>query len=206
MKINKVIKTLVASNIFLNAGWGLLAPIFAVFILKDIKGGSVEIAGFASMIYWFTKSFLQIPIGKYLDKNHGEKDDFWFMVIGLFISGLVPIGYLVSSLPWHIYALQVLYAIGMAMVIPSWSAIFTRHIDRGSEALEWSVESTSLGFSAGIAGGAGGLLSALIGFKIVFALVSAFTITASLLLFFAKDSVSPINKRIPRRFPFRLPF
>lgn len=193
--INKVIKTLISSDVVLNIGWGLLGPIFAIFILKDIAIGDVQeaakIAGFASLVYWLVKSFLQIPIGIYLDKSREEKDDFWFMVLGTFLSGFIPFGYLISSLPWHIYLCQIVYAIGMAMVIPSWSGIFTRHIDKGQEAFEWGLESTALGFGVGVAGAIGGLMVAIFGFKTVFLLVGSFTfLSVFLLLLIYKDLVA----------------
>ena len=35
--VNKIVKTLVFSNFFLNSAWGLLAPIFAIFIIQNIE-------------------------------------------------------------------------------------------------------------------------------------------------------------------------
>ncbi len=200
--INKIIKVLITSDFFLNLGWGLLSPVFAIFILQHIAfentSEAAKIAGFSALFYWISKSFLEIPIGRYLDKNHGEKDDFWFMAIGTFITALVPIGFLFSSLPWHIYFFQVIHAVGMAMTLPSWLAIFTRHIDRGKEAFEWGMETTSIGAGAGIAGGLGGIIAGVFGFKILFILVSALTMFSAILLLLVKNNVSPKNKEAVR--------
>lgn len=208
--INKIIKTLIVSDFFLNSGWGLLGPVFAIFLVQKIAAGNptegAKIAGFASLTYWIVKSSLQIPIGRYLDKTRGEKDDFWFMVLGTFLTGFTPLGYLISSLPWHIYGFQVLHALGMAMVIPSWSAIFTRHIDKGREAFEWSLESTFLGFGAGIAGAVGGILAAIFGFRIIFILVGAFTMVSAGLLLLIHKEIAPRDNLFPRIPPFSLPF
>src|SRR3989344_2290019 len=101
--VNKIVKILITSDFFLNLGWGLLGPIFAIFIVQNIAIENVseaaKVAGFASLSYWAVKSMLQIPIGHYLDRNHGEKDDFWFMITGTFIAGFIPLGYLISSQP-----------------------------------------------------------------------------------------------------------
>jgi predicted MFS family arabinose efflux permease len=125
----------------------------------------------------------------FLDKNHGEKDDFWFMFVGMCIVSLVPIGYLFATLPYHIYILQVIYAAGMAMVLPSWLAIFTRHIDKGKEALEWSMETTAIGTGAGIAGGLSGVVVSIIGFKALFLLVSGFTMISTIMLLIIRKNV-----------------
>ena len=196
--INKVIKVLISSNFTLNSGWGLLAPVFAIFLVQKIAAGNIveaaEIAGFASLVYWFTKSLLQIPIGRCLDKNREEKDDFWFMVVGIFLASFTPIGYLFSSCAEHIYLMQIVHAIGMAMVVPSKLAIFTRHIDRGEEAFEWGMESTSLGFATGVAGAIGGILVAIFGFSIIFILVGGFTMLSACLLLLIRKEISPRGK------------
>jgi len=199
---NKIIIVLIASDFLFNLGWGLMAPIFAIFLFQNVAleniSEAAKIAGFASLIFWIVKSLLQIPIGHYLDKNHGEIDDFWFMVTGTFMMAFVPIGYLFSTQPWHIYLLQVFYAIAAAINIPSWSAIFTRHIDKGKEAFQWGSRSTFLGLAAGTAGGVGGIAVAFFGFKLVFIFVSLFTLLSAFLLLVVRNDISPKNKSIPR--------
>jgi predicted MFS family arabinose efflux permease len=191
--LNKIIKTLIISDFFLNLGWGLLSPVFALFILENItKNDSLkaaEVAGLAAMFYWISKSFIEIPIGYLLDKKHGEKDDFWFMTIGVFIMTIVPIGYLFSSEPWHIYLFQVVHAVGMAMALPSWLAIFTRHIDKGKEGFEWGVETTSIGLGAGIAGGLGGIICSFWGFTTLFILVAILNFVSGICLLFIRNNV-----------------
>jgi hypothetical protein len=192
---------MIYSDFVLHSGWGFLGPVFAIFIVQNIAAGDpiegAKIAGFASLSYWIIKSSLQIPIGKNLDKNHGEKDDFRFMIFGTFLTGFVPFGFMLSSQPWHIYAFHALHAVGMAMVIPSWSAIFTRHIDKGREAFEWSLRSTALGFAAGITGALGGILAAAYGFNIIFILVGSLSMVSSLMLLgidkgiIDRDNISP---------------
>lgn len=195
-KINKIIRILILSDLYIISGFGFVAPIFAIFIMEQIKGGDVKVAGFAAAIYWIVKSILQIPIGIILDKHKGEKDDFYFLVIGIIISGLVPIGYIFSYLPIHIYLLEVIYAIGMALAIPAWGGIFTRHIDKGKEATEWSVESTVLGIGTGISGAIGGLFVAMFGFKILFVIVSIFVILGGLIpLLIYKEIDGKIEKK-----------
>lgn len=182
-----------------NSAWGLLAPVFAIFLLERIAVGDLahgaRLVGFATFFYWITKSILQIPIGHYLDKNHGEIDDFWFFVVGTFIVALVPLGFLVSYLPWHIYAFQTIHALGMSMIIPSSYAIFIRHTDKGKEAYESSLDSTFFGIGAGITGAIGGVLVSYIGFDLIFMLVSAFSFISIALIFWVKKDMLP---KVPR--------
>lgn len=207
--INKIIKVIIYWDIIINSAWGLLAPVFAIFVVQKITMNDTvqgaTVAGFASLFYWLTKSVLQIPIGHYLDKNHGEKDDFWFTVVGTFLTGLVPFGYLISSLAWHIYFWQIIHAIGMSMVIPSAYAIFTRHIDKGKEAYEWGLDSTLLGIGVGITGAVGGIMVAYFGFQAIFILTGIFTIISALFFFLIRKEMSqkaPYIHEIPPSRPF----
>jgi MFS family permease len=172
---------------------GFLTPIFAIFLSEKIIGGGVEVAGFSSAIYWIIESIVVIPAGWYLDKNHGEKDDLWFIIAGNFLAALAVIGYIYSTLPWHIYALQALYAIGMGMNIPGYSAIFTRHIDKGREASEWGIRSSSIGFCTGVAGAIGGITVKTFGFNALFIGAAFFIILSSIIPFFIKRNMSPKN-------------
>jgi MFS family permease len=191
LKVNQVIKYLILADLIFWSGWGLLSPIFAVFVIKNIEGGSLSVIGLASGIYWILKSLLRIPIGIFLDSRRGEEDDFWFLFFGLVLSSLVPFGYLMAKYPWHIYLLQSLQAFGMAMALSGWTAIFTRHIDQGKEATEWGLDATFVGLGIGISGILGGMIAQIFGFKTVFVLVGILGLLAASLLFGILKIISP---------------
>lgn len=206
MKINKVIKTLISSDFVLQSGWGLIGPIFAIFLTKQIQGGNLQTIGTAAAVYWISKSIIQPFMAHQMDKNHGEKDDFLFLVIGSYVANLVPLGYLFSSQPWHIYCLEFIHGVAMAAAVPSWSAIFTRHIDKGREAFSWSIESTGIGFAAGISGAAGAWLAGIFGFKIVFILACIFGLISSSVLLLVRNLIIPQPVAPSRLPPLEKPF
>ena len=186
--LNKVIRVLISSDFLLQAGWGLIGPIFAIFLTRQIRGGSLEMVGFVAATYWITKSIAQPFIAHFLDTKKGEKDDFIFLVGGMYLANLIPLGYLFSTHIWHIFTLEFIRGISMACVVPTWSALFTRHIDKGWEAFSWSIESTSIGFAAGFAAAFGGILASLLGFRAVFILVSIFGLISSSCLLYTSPS------------------
>jgi len=191
-----VVKILILSDFVLLFGWGLIAPILAIFITQQIQGGDAKVAGIAVGIYWLLKSIVQIPIGSYLDKNHGEKDDFYFLVGGTLLASLPPFGFIFSSLPWHIYFWQVIHAVGMAAALPGWCGIFTRHIDKGKEAQSWALDSSALGIGAGVAGIIGGVVVKIVGFTPLFIGVGILGIISALLCFLIKKELLPKEKII----------
>ncbi len=187
MRFNQVIKVLIFSDFLLQCGWGLIGPIFAIFITDQISDGSVEMVGFTVAIFWLVKSMIQPFVAKYLDRNHGERDDFIFMVIGMYIANTTFIGYIFASQMWQVFILDAIRGAAMACVIPTWAAIFTRHVDKGQEAFSWSIQSTMIGLAIAFAAAFGGVIATSLGFKTIFVLVAAFGLMSSSSLFLIKN-------------------
>lgn len=204
--INKVIKILIASDFLLQSGWGLIGPIFAIFLTKQIQGGSLAMVGFIAATYWITKSIIQPFIARFFDLKKGEKDDFYFLIGGLYLANLIPLGYLFSTHIEQIFILEFIRGIAMAFVVPTWSAIFTRHIDKGWEAFSWSLESTAIGFAFGFAAAFGGVLASILGFKAVFILVSIAGLSATSVLFLIRNHLFLRDHFSPRLPPSEKPF
>ncbi|MEK7514844.1 MAG: MFS transporter [Patescibacteria group bacterium] len=195
MRINHVIKTLITSDFLINSGFASFGPIFAIFITQQIDGGSVQVVGFGTAIAQLCKVLFQIPVARYLDKNHGEYDDFISMVLGTALVSAIPFLYLFASLPLHIYLIQGLFGLGLALTVPPWYAIFTRHIDRGQENVEWSLESVAVGISGACAAALGGLLATHFGFQSVFFVAGLFTMAGmgvQLLIY------NDLRRKVPR--------
>ena len=189
--MNKVIKILTLSDVALLTGLGFIAPIFAIFLTENIKGGSVEVVGFAAAVYWIVHSLAMVPFGRYLDKHPGEKDDLWFIVIGNILGAVAVFGYIFSRLPWHIYVLQGIYGLGMGMNLVGYTAIFTRHIDKNKEASEWGLRSSLVGIGSGVAGALGGVIAYNFGFNALFIGAGIFIILSAFLLPLISKEMEP---------------
>ncbi|TSC89755.1 MAG: hypothetical protein G01um10143_245 [Parcubacteria group bacterium Gr01-1014_3] len=181
--INKVVRLLVIADFFFNFAFASFAPVLAIFITNSITGGSAKVVGFATAFYWLTKSVIQLPIAKFLDKTDGEKDDFWAMVAGYFFAGFAPLGYLFATEPWHLYAINAWFGFCMAWAVPAWYGIFTRHVDKWRVSYEWSLDSVfAVGLSAAAATALGGYIADSYGFDLLFIGASAFAFLSAFLL------------------------
>ncbi|MBU1255739.1 MFS transporter [Patescibacteria group bacterium] len=196
--MNKVIKFLIFSDVALASGFGFINPIFAIFLTERIKGGNIEVVGYAAAIYWIVISLTVVPFGKYLDMNHGEKDDFWFIVIGNVLAALAVLGYIFSYLPWHIYLLQATFSLGMSMNISAYPAIFTRHIDKNKESFDWSTRAALIGIGTGTAGALGGIVANRFGFNTLFIGIIIFVLISALLPFFIYKKICSKDVKILR--------
>lgn len=181
MRISHTVRILITSDFLINSGVTLFGPVFAIFVTQQVKGGTIETVGFAAAITQIVKSVLQIPVARYLDRNHGEYDDFYSMITGTLLFAMVPFLYLFASTPGHLYAIQVVSGIGLALAVPPWYAIFTRHIDAMKENVEWSLESIGIGISGAAAAALSGIMVAHFGFKSVFIMGGVLAVLGGLL-------------------------
>ncbi|OHB22416.1 MAG: hypothetical protein A3J67_00065 [Parcubacteria group bacterium RIFCSPHIGHO2_02_FULL_48_10b] len=181
--INRFIIYLIYANLFFEAGFGLIAPVFAVFIIDGLIGATLATVGFATALYWVPKAVFQIFVARYLDKTQGEKDDFYALVVGHIILAFVPFLYLFIRTPDQLYLVQMIMAVGGALAMPPWFAMFTKHIDKSRENYEWSINSSlSFGLGAGVLGAVGGIIAKYYGFDAVFVVAGAFAIASAMLL------------------------
>jgi len=193
LDVNRIVKYFILSDLTFLAGWGLLDPLFAVFITRNIPGATMMTVGIMSAIYWGVKSTFQIPISMFLDKFDGEKDDFYALVVGILLASLAMFSFMAASEVWHLYLIQVFKAIAFALYVPAWTAILSRHLDRDKIAFEWALASTSAGFAIGLTGLIGGWLAET-SFYLTFLAGGSFGLCSAIFLIMAPNLIIPPRK------------
>jgi len=195
MKINNLIKILTFSDVLIVSGWGLINPIFAVFLTQQIKGGNLELVGLAASVYWIVRSLLLLPFARLIDSIKGEIDDFLVMAIGSILMSSVPFLFSFARTSIHILLLQGLLGLASAMVSPGWLAIFTRHIDKNIEAEEWGLYSSMIGIGVALTAALGGFLVERFGFRSLYLMVGAISTFGTSFLFFIYQDLRRAEKR-----------
>lgn len=190
-KVNRVIKYFILVDLVFFGGWGLIGPIFAIFILEQVATANLITIGAVSGIYWIVKSLAQIPVAMYLDKHEGERDDFYALLIGLMLAGFSAMAYLLINSVFSLFVVEVLHAVAFGFYVPSWSAIFSRHLDKKHYAFDWSLDSTAVGLVFGLTAFLGGTMAKFLGFKAVFILVSLLSFASALILFLVPNLIIP---------------
>ena len=181
VKINPLIRALIFSDFLVISAFAIYGPIFAIFISQQIEGGS---AGLAASFYWITRSIFQLPISHLLDKKNAEKNNFWALTAGSLIFSAVPFMYIFASLPWHVFLLQGIYGFADCLAAPTYLSIFSHHLDKKKENIEWGVRSVSIGIGTSLAAVLGGYVADKHGFDTVFLLTGIFAMTGATTLIF----------------------
>lgn len=171
-KTHPVAKALMITNILSLTGWSFISPIFAVYVLKNIRGSSLQVVGIAYFIYWIVKGSLQIFVSDYLDRVEGEADDYLVLLTGQFLDFLIPLALLLARTVGELYFIFFIYGIADSFYVPPWNAIFTRYINPKRVNSQWALTSSGLNFGAALAILIGSSLAMIFGFPLIFIFVA----------------------------------
>ncbi len=196
--MNRVTKLLLISDIFVVSGFGLVEPILSIFIKDNLLGGQIYAAGVASMLFLFTKSCIQLPFSRYVDKHdHSVR----WLIAGSLCIALVPFCYIYATRVEHIYIAQILFGVGSGLAYPTWLGLWSTHLDPHHESFEWSLYSTLTGLGTAGAAAIGATLVQFIGFKPTFLIVGLLSLVGCFILFFLlhKDRTRLSRVRVPKK-------
>jgi len=175
IKVNLVVKILIASDFFIWSAMYLLSPIMALFVTERIIGADIAVVGIATSVYFVSKSIFEIPVGLLIDRTISEKDNFFMAIFGALILSAIYFLFPLISTIWQLYFIQGLAGFGAACAYPGWYTLFGRHIDFQREALEWSLHDIVIGVGMTIASVSGAFLAQRFGFDVLFLLIGIFS-------------------------------
>ncbi len=167
--MNKKLLMLIFSDLFILSGFGLISPIFAVYLNTSLIGGSLVAIGLATTIFLVVKSAVQLPLSKYFIDKHDHKAV--FIVIGTILIVSVPFIYMFAKNITTIYIAQAIYGLGAALDYPAWFSLFVLYMDKKHRGYEYTVYTTLIGVGTAIAAYFGAQIAALLGFKTLFLIV-----------------------------------
>lgn len=191
-KLNQVVLLIIVADFLMVTGSGFVAPFWALFVTEQIIGGTPAVIGFAVAIYWITKSLAQLPVARYLDKNHGEIDDFYALVGGTVVISFLVFLYYFATQIWHLYLLQFSIAFADAAVVPPIFAIFTRHLDPDNVGFEWALRSSfSVGAGSAVSAAIGGVAIGVFGIRAMFLINAMLMFIAAVILLLLRPYIKP---------------
>lgn len=176
--MNKTLKLLVFSDIFVLTGFGLISPIMAIFIKENLTGGSIAAVGIAAAITTLIRCALQILFA-YIAK---PKHRFVMAVAGTFLIALVPFIYIFSTNITHIFIAAAVNGFGSGLANPAWFSLFAANLNKKARGWEWSIYSSSVGIGTAIAAFLGSQFATKFGFVPVFIVVGSLAMIGSFIL------------------------
>lgn len=192
--MKRVMWLLIVSDILILSAFGLIAPIFAIFIKEGIAGGSVVAAGLSSTIFFVVKSVSQLPFSIYIDTRRKKLG---FLILGTCLIALTPFIYAFASHVNYIYFAQVVYGLGAALAYPTWYTLFITNTDKKHRGFEWAIWSTSIGLGSALAAYGGAKIANILGFKSLFFIVGGLSVLGMIILFFiGKHTLRKVEQEV----------
>jgi len=138
------------------------APILSIFIKDNLGDGSVFAAGIAVMLFMVTKSLVQLPLSKIVDKR---KRDFRIKLVitGTLVVAVVPIIYIFSTQVIYIDLAQMIYDIGSGLSFPSWMALWSKNSAINRKSYDWSIYFSLTGIGTALAAVVGATIAGTFG-------------------------------------------
>lgn len=199
-RVNRVVRGFVLADLVLYSGWGLIAPVFSIFVIRKIPGANLETVGLAVGLYWLSRAVIQLPIALYLDKKSGEKDDFYALLLGLLLVSATAFALAFVRTAEELFLVMIMQAFAFGLYAPAWSGIFNRHLDKERIAFDLSLDSTVLALASGATALFGGFIAQSFGFTLLFLGAGVLSLVAALIIFLVPDVILPASKN-----PIKLP-
>lgn len=178
--INRTIKLLMISDMFIATGFGLTDPIVAIYIKENLIGGTIFAAGLSSTLFLVTKCAVQLPFSHYVD---GHDDKIRWLIVGTFLISIIPFIYIFANDIKYIYLAQILHGIGSGLAFPTWLGLWSTHLDKKHESFEWSPYSTFTGLGIAASAAVGATIAQIFGFVYTFIIVGILSLIGCFILF-----------------------
>jgi MFS family permease len=160
-------------------------------VVEQIEGATLITVGLTASVYWLVKSAVQLPVAIYLDKKEGERDDYHALIFSLILAGFSSIAFVLVKTVTALFVVVFMKAVAFGFYTPSWTAIFSRHLDKKRYAFDWALDNATIGIGSGIAGLLGGVLAKFFGFSAVFILVGILAFLSVMVLLSLPNIIFP---------------
>lgn len=136
--MNRIVRACILAETILWSSWNLFTPIFAIFVLTDIKNGNIEAAASGFSMYLICRIIFELLSAKYLI-NKPERMKFQITVIGMLCLSIAYIGFSFTTTIFEMFFFYLIAGVGLGIATPAKSVLFAMHLDKNREAAEWSI-------------------------------------------------------------------
>ncbi len=173
--MRKGLKVLLITDSFVTLAFGLLGPIYAIFV-ENIGGDILDASG-AWAAFLFATGIMTFFISRWEDHvKHQEK----IMALSYLILAIGVLGYLFVETSIHLFIVQIVLGVGQAFNNPTYNGLYSRLLDKGRYVSEWGLWDSMSCIVTSIAALIGGAVATFYGFKALFLIMFVFSIISFL--------------------------
>lgn len=170
-----IVRAFIIEESFLWSAWNFVIPLFPIFIVKNVQGGSIESAAMAYSIYLVARVICELLSGRFL-KGSNDRTKLIVSIIGMVLLSVSYMGFAFSATIYSIVFFYVVMGIGLGIASPAKSALFSMHLDKNKETTEWGFLDAVTFICIALAVSLGGFIATAYGFPSLFLLASVVNI------------------------------
>jgi MFS family permease len=161
---------------YLNTfGFGFFGPIYAIYVTNI--GGTLIDTSLSWALYSLVMGVLIIYFGKIEDRTNKRL----MVVIGYFMLAVGILSYAFVQNKAQLFLVQMFNGVGVAVLNPAFKALYAKNQDKGKETYEWSLWEGGERIMMATSAIVGGLIAALLSFKIMFYIMFSLHLVAALI-------------------------
>lgn len=164
---NRALKVLFTYNSLFLFSAMLLGPLYAIYVSKI--GGGVLLISISTAVFYISSTIFLIFVSRWGDK---VKEKEFLLVASYMLRGLGYLGFIfINSAIWLIL-IQALFGLADALGTPTFGALFSQHLDKKQEVLEYSDWSIVSNLVMAMGTVIGGYVASIFGFGCLFVLMA----------------------------------
>jgi Na+/melibiose symporter-like transporter len=184
MKRHRGLHILFSISTLMTFVLGIFAPFYSLYVLK--LGGNTELAGLSWAIFSIISGVFMLILRKWETSIRSKKRLYAFGYLMISVTFFL---YLYISNIYHLFFVQILFGISVALINPSFDALFSKHTDKDKEIYSWGGWEGVTAIAGGGAAIIGGIIIQNQGFSIVFFLMSLISLCVGTYLLSVPDDV-----------------
>jgi Na+/melibiose symporter-like transporter len=163
-KANKALRVLLGTSAVMTLLFGLFSPYYVLYVQK--LGGDIEVAGTSLAAFSVVSGVLILLLRNF---ETSIKNQRMLYILGLFLRSIVFFIYIYIASYVELIFAQVLLGISIALINPSFDAMYSKHLTVDREVSDWGNWEGITLIVSGIASLAGAYLISTYGYQIIFA-------------------------------------
>ncbi len=166
VNLNPFLRTYVVAEMLIWSSLNFVTPIFALYV-ATLPSGNIEVAAAAVTVFLVVRVVAELLSGVYSAKASEHKK----IIITLFSVGLISLGYLGFSFANSIDLIYLSYGLigaGLGFATPAKNTLFSSHLDRNKETVEWGLMDASVLIFMALTATLGGYIATNYGFVTLF--------------------------------------
>lgn len=169
--LNRVVEAFIVSETFFWAAWNFITPIFAIFVINNIKGGNIQMAASAFSFYLIVRVVFEVIAGKY---SIGKSDirKLWMTIAGMILLSFAYVGFAFSHSIIQLFFFYVVTGAAIGIATPAKNSLFSTHLDHDKESAEWGFYDAVTLSGIALATALGGFIASAYGFQPLFLLAA----------------------------------